>query len=122
MAAGNQLKPLVFVGSSKTDLSDFPQSVKYGIGFALEQAQLGRKSDKAKPLKGFGGAGVVEIIEDHQGDTWRAVYTVQFADAIYVLHAFQKKSKAGIATPKRHLDLIGQRLAKARELSARSKP
>ena len=63
MAAGNQLKPLVFVGSSKTDLSDFPQSVKYGIGFALEQAQLGRKSDKAKPLKGFGGAGVVEIME-----------------------------------------------------------
>ena len=78
-------------------------------------AQQGDTDPAAKPLKGFGGRGVMEIVADHRGDTWRAVYTVRFRDAVYVLHAFQKKSKSGIATPKKELDLIRQRLAEAEQ-------
>jgi phage-related protein len=80
------------------------------MGYALYQARIGKKHDNAKPLKGFGGAGVLEIVTDHVGDTFRAVYTVKFATAIYVLHAFQKKSKSGIKTPKEELKLIHRRL------------
>ena len=83
------------------------------MGYALYQAQIGKKHATAKPLKGFGGAGVLEIVTDHVGDTFRAVYTVKFAHAIYVLHAFQKKSKSGIKTPTAELDLIKQRLKSA---------
>ncbi|HKN83512.1 MAG TPA: type II toxin-antitoxin system RelE/ParE family toxin [Pyrinomonadaceae bacterium] len=81
----------------------------------MYQAQLGLKASSAKPLRGFGGAGVLEIVEDHQSDTYRAVYTVRFSDLVYVLHAFQKKSKKGIATPKPHIDLIKSRLQVAQE-------
>ncbi len=83
------------------------------MGYALYQAQIGEKHGSAKPLKGFGGAGVLEVVTDHVGDTFRAVYTVKFATAIYVLHAFQKKSKAGIKTPTEDLDLIRRRLKAA---------
>jgi phage-related protein len=82
----------------------------------LYAAQEGETDPSAKPLRGFGGTGVLEIIANHRGDTWRAVYTVRYSEAIYVLHAFQKKSKRGVATPKRDLDLIQQRLAEAERL------
>lgn len=85
------------------------------MGYALYQAQLGLKALSAKPLRGFGGAGILEIVEDHQTDTYRAVYTVKFSDLVYVLHAFQKKSKKGIATPKAEIDLVKMRLKIAEE-------
>jgi phage-related protein len=110
-----RLKPLFWVGSSLKDLRSFPEEVKDAIGYALEVAQRGEKASSAKPLKGFGGASVLEIVADHDGNTWRAVYTVELAGVIYVLHSFQKKSKKGIATPKRELDLIKRRLEAARE-------
>ena len=110
-----QFKPLFWVGSSKADLRAFPAAVRQTMGFALWQAQQGAKHLDARPLKGFGGAGVLEIVEDHLGNTYRAVYTVKFARAVYVLHAFQKKSKAGIKTPKQEVDLINQRLKVARK-------
>jgi phage-related protein len=107
------------------DLVSFPPPVRTAMGYGLYEAQLGGVPDKAKPLKGFKGAGVVEIMEDHDGDTYRAVYTVRFAAYVFVLHAFQKKSKSGIATPKRDLELIHKRLADAgmtfRELSRKEK-
>ena len=112
-------KPVRWVGSSKEDLRAFPEEVRRRIGGALWDAQLGLKAPYAKPLKGFGGAGVLEIVDDFDGDTYRAVYTVRFAGAIYVLHAFQKKSKRGIATPKAELGLIGERLKRAKEDYAR---
>jgi phage-related protein len=111
----DQPKPVRWVGSSKENLSDFPEEVRRRIGGALWEAQIGRKAPYAKPLKGFGDAGVLDIVDDFDGDTFRAVYTVRFAKAVYVLHAFQKKSKRGIATPKTELDLIDQRLKRARE-------
>jgi phage-related protein len=85
------------------------------MGYALYQAQLGLKAQSAKPLRGFRGAGILEIVEDHQGDTYRAVYTVKFSKIVYVLHAFQKKSKKGIATPKPDINLIKRRLKAAEE-------
>src|SRR6266567_2160542 len=102
-------KELIWIGSSQRDLRSFPEEVKDVMGYALFQAQLGRKAPSAKPLAGFGGAGVLEIIDDHQTDTYRAVYTVKFSELVYVLHAFQKKSKKGIATPKPDIDLIKRR-------------
>lgn len=111
----SQLKPVRWVGSSKEDLRSFPDEVRSRVGGALWEAQLGRKAPYAKPLKGFGGASVLEIVDDFDGDTFRAVYTVRFAGAVYVLHAFQKKSKRGIGTPKAEMDLIAQRLKRARE-------
>ena len=90
-----------------------PDDVIDVFGFALHLAQAGKKHDQAKPMKGFGGAGVLEVVEDHLGDTYRAVYTVKIADAVYVLHCFQKKSKQGIETPKHDLDLIRERLKAA---------
>jgi phage-related protein len=109
------LKPLYWMGSSLKDLRASPEDVKDGIGYALELVQKGEKPANAKPLKGFGGASVLEIIEDFDGDTWRAVYTVAIANAVYVLHVFQKKSKKGIATPKKELELIKRRLSDAVE-------
>jgi len=94
-------------------LSAFPDEVRGSIGHALHQAQIGEESDSAKALKGFGGRGILEIVEDFDGNTYRAVYTVRFAGVIYVLHAFQKKSKKGIATPKHIFDLIRSRLRDA---------
>jgi len=107
------LKPVRWIGSSLRDLRSFPPPVRQEIGHALYTAQKGKVDEAAKPMKGFGGGSVVEIITDHRGDTWRAVYTVRFEDAIYVLHTFQKKSKAGRATPKKEIDLIHKRLADA---------
>jgi len=106
-------KPIEWVGSSLEDLREFPDEVKGMMGYALSLAQAGRKHPDAKPLKGFGGASVLEVVEDHCGDTYRAVYTVKFAEAVYVLHAFQKKSKKGIATPKQDIELIKARLKAA---------
>lgn len=87
-----------------------PSDVQGVVGYALHQAQAGKKHSQVKPLKGFGSAGVLEVIEDYQSDTYRAVYTVKFQDAVYVLHCFQKKSSKGIATPKPDLDKIRERL------------
>ena len=95
---------------------DLPEAVRRTIGFALRFAQGGVKQDRTKPLKGFAGAGVLEVIEDHDGDTYRAVYTVKFAGVVYVLHCFQKKSKSGIATSRQTMDLIRQRLRTAETL------
>src|SRR6516164_9316408 len=110
-----QAKPVFWNGSSREDLRQFPEEVCQAMGFALWQAQLGRKPRDAKVLKGFGGAGVLEVVEDHDGDTYRAVYTVRFAGAVYVLHAFQKKAKKGIKTPVAEMDVIHQRLKAAEE-------
>ena len=108
-------KHVLWVGSSEKDLMAMPDEVKSAFGFALYLAQQGRKHQNAKPLKGFSGAGVLEVVEDCLGDTFRAVYTVKIAEVIYVLHCFQKKSKRGIETPKQEIDLIRDRLKMAQE-------
>jgi phage-related protein len=108
--------PLEFVGSSRDDLSDFPNDVKRCIGLALRTAQKGGKHPDAKPLKGFRGAGVLEIISDFDGNTFRAVYTVKLRGVIYVLHAFQKKSRKGIKTPQNEIEKIYSRLRDAEAL------
>ena len=109
------LKQLNFVGSSLKDIRNFPAEVKDDIGYALHQAQEGKKPVSARPLSGFGGAGVLEVIEDFDGNTYRAVYTVKFRQVVYVLHCFQKKSKHGIKTPQREMELVRQRLRDAEE-------
>ncbi len=109
------VRPIRWVGSSKEDLSLFPTEVKRRVGGALWDAQMGLKAPFAKPLKGFGGASVLEVVDDFDGDTYRAVYTVRFAGAVYVLHAFQKKSKKGAATPRRDLQLVTERLKQAKK-------
>lgn len=106
-------KPLRWISSAREDLRDFPSQVRRIMGFALDQAQRSGKHPDAKPLKGFGSAGILEVIDDYDGDTYRAVYTVRFAGIVYMLHAFQKKSKKGIATPKHEIDLIKRRLKEA---------
>jgi phage-related protein len=106
-------KPVHWIGSSRQDLRDFPAEARRDIGFALSFAQAGRKHSSAKPLKGFKGSGVLEIVEDHRGDAYRAVYTVRFALAVYVLHVFKKKSKSGIATPRYEMELVERRLKAA---------
>ena len=103
-------KPIVWVGSSRRDLKLFPKRVRFDIGQALYAAQRGDTDPAAKPLKGFGGAKVMEIVDRYNTNTYRAVYTVQFASVIYVLHAFQKKSRKGLATPKPDVELIRRRL------------
>jgi|ERR1700722_14737834 phage-related protein len=108
-------KPLAWIGNSKVDLMAFPEEVKDSIGFALYIAQQGGKHRDAKPLRGFGGAGILEIVDDFEGDTYRAVYTVRFGGRVYVLHVFQKKSKTGIKTPKAEIRLIQSRLKRAEE-------
>ncbi len=110
-------KPVHWVGSSKKDLLELPVAVSDFFGYALYFAQKGTRHKAAKVLKGFGGAGVLEIVEDDAGGTYRAVYTVRFEEAVFVLHCFQKKSKSGIATPKRDIDIINQRLKIAEELA-----
>jgi phage-related protein len=107
------LKPLNWIASAKKDLMAMPDEVQQTFGFALYHAQIGSLHPNAKPLRGFGSAGVLEAVEDWRGDTYRAVYTVRFADAIFVLHCVQKKSKRGIQTPKREMDLIRERLREA---------
>jgi phage-related protein len=109
------MKALRWIGRSRDELREFPEEVRRYVGYALQFAQMGTKHPSAKPLRGFGGAGVLEIVEDHDGDTYRAVYTVRFAEAVYVLHAFQKKSKSGVATPKQGIELIRTRLHRAEE-------
>jgi phage-related protein len=111
----DELKPVFWIGSSRRDLQAMPQQVRSDIGQALYTAQQGMTDPSAKPLKGFGGTRVMEIVERYQTDAYRAVYTAHFEMAIYVLHVFQKKSKAGIATPKQHIDLVKKRFAEARE-------
>lgn len=114
------VKPLAWVGPSLKDFRAFPDKVKSEMGYALYVAQCGGRYRKAKTLKGMGGAGVVELIGDHQGDTYRTVYTVHFETAIYVLHAFQKKSKSGIATPQAETRLIGLRMRDAERMHKES--
>ena len=103
------VKPIIWAGSSKSDLSSLPKGAQSEIGYALHQAQVGGKSEKAKPFKGFGSALVLEIVEYNVGGTYRAVYTVKFKEAIAVLHVFQKKSKHGINTSKQDVELIKSR-------------
>ena len=106
------LKQVQWVGSSKADLKRFPDAVQDRFGFAIYQAQAGLRHRDAKPLKGF-GSGVLEVVARHDGDAYRAVYTVRFDSAVHVLHAFQKKAKRGIATPRKELDLVRRRLREA---------
>jgi len=110
------LKPLIWIGSSQQDLCDFPESVKDVMGYALHIAQDGGKHPDAKPLKGVGCAGVLEIVDDYDGDTYRTVYTVRLKTAVYVLHAFQKKSKTGKETPEKEIELIRKRLKRAEQI------
>jgi phage-related protein len=117
MAVDPSLKPVRWIGPSRRDFRALPDFVKSRMGYALYVAQQGGKHRDAKPLKGFGGAGVVEIVTDFDGNTFRAVYTVRLAGAIYVLHVFQKKSKTGRATPKPELDLIERRLREAERIA-----
>lgn len=107
-------KPLKWVGSAKIDLDAMPDDVKDVFGHAIDLAQAGGKHPDAKVLAGFGSASVLEVVEDHRGDAYRAIYTVKFAGWVYVLHCFQKKSKTGIKTPKEDLDLIHSRLKAAK--------
>ena len=106
-------KPVFWIGSSRRDLRAMPPQVRRDIGQALYAAQQGETDPAAKPLKGFGGTRIMELVERHMGDAYRAVYTAHFANAVYVLHVFQKKSKKGIATPKTDIDLIKTRYADA---------
>lgn len=106
-------KPLLWVGSSRKDLQAMPGDVQDTFGYALHLAQTGGKHAQAKPLKGFGSAGVLEVVESEAGSTYRAVYTVKIAGSVYVLHCFQKKSTSGIATPKPDMDLVRDRLKAA---------
>ena len=108
-------KPVEFVGGCRSALRRLPKHVRAVFGHAILVAQTGETYEDAKPLKGFGGAGVLEVEEDYDRSTYRAVYTVKFAGVVYVLHAFQKKSKTGTATPKTDMDLIKQRLKIAEE-------
>ena len=114
----DERRPLFWEGTSKKDFKEFPIPVQKDMGVALFIAQLGRTADSAKPWKGL-GSGVYELIEDHRGDTFRAVYVVRIADAVHVLHAFQKKSKSGIATPQSDVNLIEKRL---KAVQARYRP
>jgi phage-related protein len=107
------LKPVFWMGSSLKDLRSFPRTVQSDMGYALYAAQQGELDPDAKPLKGFGSAQVIEIVNRFAGNAYRAVYTVRFGDALYVLHAFQKKSTKGVATPKPDMDLIRARLKDA---------
>jgi phage-related protein len=108
-------KPVKWVSSAKRDLDAMPEDVKDVFGHAIDLAQAGGKHRDAKVLTGFGSAGVLEVVEDTQGDTYRAVYTVNFAGWVYVLHCFQKKSKSGVSTPKPDMDLINSRLKIAKQ-------
>ncbi len=110
------LRPLVWVGSAKRDLMKFPDEVIYAMGLVLMRVQYGDTPPTVKPLRGFGGAGVLEVVEDEDGNTYRTIYTVRLKGRVYVLHAFQKKSRHGIATAKSDINLIKARLTSAVEL------
>ena len=110
-------RPLIWIGSTRRDFRAMPTEVKSHMGYALYVAQLGGKHRDAKPLRGFGGAGVLEIVKDHRGDTFRSVYTVRLVGAVYVLHVFQKKSKTGRETPKPDMNLIETRLREAERVA-----
>ncbi len=110
------LKPVVWLGDSLRELRTFPAGVQDEMGYAIYLAQCGQKHVAAKPMKAL-GAGVLEVVSDHRGDTFRSVYTVRFADRVFVLHAFQKKSKSGIATAKADVELIRQRMKQAVEIN-----
>lgn len=112
------MREVVFVGPTQDEVRTFPDAARKLVGFALYRAQEGVMHPSAKPLKGFGGAGVLEIVADSDGNTYRAVYTVRLATAIFVLHAFQKKSTHGAATPQREMDLVRNRLVWARHIDA----
>jgi phage-related protein len=116
------VKPLVWIAGSRRDLLSMPPAVQDLFGYALYLAQSGGKHARAKPMKGQGSAGVLEVVEDWQGDTYRAVYTVRFASAVYVLRCFQKKATKGIATPKTELELIESRLKLAEAHAKGAKP
>jgi len=118
--ANDEMKPLHWIGSSKKVLANMPAEVQSIFGYALYLAQTGGKHDHAKALKGFGSAGVLEVVESEAGSTFRAVYTVKIAGAVYVLHCFQKKSTSGIATPKPEMDLVRERLKTALAHAAQS--
>jgi len=107
--ARGTLKPCRWVGSSKKDIQDFPKDVKESIGNALMYAQAGSKAVSAKPFKGV-GSGVLEIVDDHDGDTYRCVYLLRLKGVVYILHAFQKKSKTGIKTPPQDSELVRTRI------------
>ena len=109
-------KPLIWISSSYKDLKKFPADVQDAMGYGLLDAQEGGKHKNAKPLQGFGGADILEIVDEDPSGTYRAVYTVKFAEAVFVLHAFQKKSKQGIKTPQEDIELIKSRLKVAQEL------
>jgi phage-related protein len=108
-----EVRPVIWLGSTRRDLRAMPQQVRRDIGQALYAAQQGMTDPAAKPLKGFGGTRVMEIVERYRKDAYRAVYTAHSATAVYVLHVFEKKSKSGIATPKHEIELIRKRLAEA---------
>lgn len=108
-------KPVEWIASALNDLKDFPEDVQQAVGYALYRAQCGEKHPSAKPLKGFKGASVLEVVQDFDGDTYRAVYTIKFEEVVYVLHVFQKKSKRGIETAKQDIELIETRLQRAKE-------
>ncbi len=115
----SELKPLVWVATSLEDLKAFPDEVQRIMGYALYLAQVGQKHPDAKPLKGFRGASVLEVVEDFEGNAYRAVYTVKLANVVYVLHAFQKKSKKGIKTSQADMDKVRARFKLAVEIHAR---
>jgi phage-related protein len=114
---GELERPLIWVGSSKKDLMALPMGVRKSFGHALNFAQHGERHDASKVLKGFGSAGVLEVVENDEGGTYRAVYTVKFKEAVFVLHCFQKKSKSGISTPKKDMEIIHARLKVAEVLA-----
>lgn len=111
----SQPKPVEWIANALDDLKNFPEDVQQAVGYALYRAQCGEKHLSAKPLKGFRGASVLEVVQNFDGDTYRAVYTVKFEEVVSVLHAFQKKSKRGIETPKQDVELIETRLKRAKE-------
>jgi phage-related protein len=111
-------KPVFWIASSRKDLKKFPKGVRQTVGQALLDAQKGEKHPDAKPLKGFHGAGVLEVVDDDDGNTYRAVYTVKFAGIVYVLHAFQKKSKSGSKTPPEEIEKVKTRLKEAEKHNA----
>jgi len=118
MATGDEVesakpKPVHWVASSRKDIRKFPKKVRSTFGQALYDAQTGEKHPNAKPLRGFGGAGVLEVVEDENRSTYRAIYTVKFEGVVYVLHTFQKKSKAGIKTPSEEIEKVRSRLKEA---------
>jgi phage-related protein len=111
------LKPVYWIGSSKRDLEALPCAVEDTFGYAIYLAQTGRMHCQAKALKGFGSAGVLEVVEDWNRNAYRAIYTVRFSAAIFVLHVFRKKAKSGIETPKSDIDVIRKRLKAAEDVA-----